>query len=143
VKRVCHSTATAEVLALGDCHDTAVWLQQLWKQFTGHNLPERLVINSMGILKNLVTTALPMEKRLRIDLDKVRQGLRDGEFDATWVPIRANVADPPTKVSEHDQACLSPNNIIKRPLLDALTNNCTNLRGVKKVTKTQANVSKY
>jgi hypothetical protein len=143
VKRVCRSTATAELLALGDCHDAAVWLQRLWQELTGQTLLVRLFIDSMGVLRSLVTTALPLKKRLRIDLAKIRQGLRNGEFVVTWVPSRANLADSLTKESQKDQPRLGPNEYMKRPLLDALRNNCTNFNGVQQVSKTQADVSKY
>jgi hypothetical protein len=51
----------------------------------------------MGSMKNVLTTKLHVEKRLRIDLACIRQGLRNGDFEITWVPSRANLSDPPTK----------------------------------------------
>jgi hypothetical protein len=143
VKRVCRSTATGEILSLGESYDTSKWLQKIWQELTGQNLTIRLVVDSMGILKNIVTTKLPAEKRLRVDLAVVRQGLRQGHFHITWVPSRANLADPLTKESESDALRLRPCEAMKRPFLDALRTNCTNLRGVRQETKTQADVSKY
>jgi hypothetical protein len=143
VKRVCRSTATGEILSLGESFDTAIWLRAVWQELTGLDLKIRLIVDSMGTLKNVITTKLPTEKRLRIDLGAVRQGLRRGQFDITWVPSRANLSDPLTKESEHENARLRPCDRMKRPLLDALRNNCTNLRGITSVTKTQADVSRY
>jgi hypothetical protein len=68
VKRVCRSTATREVLSLGESYDTSTWLQKIWHEITGQKLKVRLVVDSMGTLKNVITTKFPEEKRLRIDL---------------------------------------------------------------------------
>jgi hypothetical protein len=93
VKRVCRSTATGEVLSLGESFDTAMWLKKIWHKLTGQWLKVRLVVDSMGTLKNLVTTKLPDENRLRIDLAVVRQGLRRGDFEVSWVPSKPNLSD--------------------------------------------------
>jgi Reverse transcriptase (RNA-dependent DNA polymerase) len=143
VRRVCRSTATAETLSLGEAFDTAMWLKQLWLELSGNEVDVRFVVDSLGVAKNLITTKLTVEKRLRIDLAVVRQGLRRGEFVVTWVPSRANLADALTKESESDLPRLNPSDHMKKPLLDALRSNCTNLRGVRQDTKTQADVSKY
>jgi Reverse transcriptase (RNA-dependent DNA polymerase) len=143
VKRVCRSTATGEILSLHESFDTSMWLQQVWLDLTGKTISIRLVVDSMGALSNVVTTKLPAEKRLRIDLAALRQGLRRGLFVITWVPSRANLSDPLTKEAENEGDRLRPCDRIKRPLLDALRSNCTNLKGVESTTKTQADVSNY
>lgn len=144
VKRVCRSTATGEILSLQDCFDTSMWLQQIWLELTGQKLRVRLIVDSRGALNNVTTTTLPTEKRLRIDLGDLRKGLRKGKFEITWVPSRANLSDPLTKESECESDRLRPCERMKRPLLDALRSNCTNLRGISSaITKTQADVSTY
>jgi hypothetical protein len=143
VKRVCRSTATGDILSLGESYDTSMWLRKIWHELTGHWLKVRLIVDSMGALKNLVTTKLPEEKRLRIDLAIVRQGLRRGDFDVSWIPSKENLSDPLTKESDNEGDRLKPCDVMKRPLLDALRSNCTNFRGLHLVTKTQADVSRY
>jgi hypothetical protein len=143
VKRVCRSTAMGEVLSLGESYDTSMWLSKIWHELTGQELKIRLIVDSMGVLKKIVTTKLPEEKWLRIDLAVVRQGLRRGDFIITWVPSRANLSDPLTKESDNETLRLKPCETMKCPLLDALRSNCTNLRGVHQDTRTQADVSKY
>jgi Reverse transcriptase (RNA-dependent DNA polymerase) len=143
VRRVCRSTATEETLSLGEAFDTAMWLRQLWLELSGQTAGVRLIVDSLGVTKNSLTTKLTVEKRLRIDLAVIRQGLRRGEFILTWIPSRANLADSFTKESENDLPRGSPNDSMKKPLLDALRSNCTNLRGIRQVTKTQADVSRY
>jgi hypothetical protein len=143
VRRVCRSTATAETLSLGEAFDTSMWLRKLWYELSGQAVEVRLIVDSLGVTKNLLTTKLTVEKRLRIDLAVVRQGLRRGEFSLTWVPSRANLADALTKEAENDLPRLRPNDHMKKPLLDALRTSCTNLRGVRQLTKTQEDVSRY
>jgi hypothetical protein len=75
---------------------------------------------------------------------KLRQGLRRGEYILTWVPGRANLSVPMTKeILGKGASPLSPCERLKRPLLDGLRTNNINLKGVKRVTKTQTDVSKY
>jgi Reverse transcriptase (RNA-dependent DNA polymerase) len=143
VKRVCRSTLTGEVLSLGEAHDTAVWLRQLWFELSGSSLPIRIIVDSMGVMKNVLTTKLTTEKRRRIDLAVARQGLRRGEYIMTWVPSRSNLSDALTKESENDLPRLRPCDYMKKPLLHALRTGCTNLRGIRQETKTQADVSRY
>jgi hypothetical protein len=45
-----------------------MWLKRIWMELTGKDLKVRLVVDSQGALRNAVTTKLPAEKRLRIDL---------------------------------------------------------------------------
>jgi hypothetical protein len=115
-----------------------MWLKTIWHELTGQTLQVRLVTDSMGALKSMLTTKLPEEKRLRIDLAVLRQGLRGRHFVITWVPSRSNLSDPLTKESESEADRCKPCDRMKRPLLDALRSSCTNLKGVQQVTKTQA-----
>jgi hypothetical protein len=96
VRRVSRSNAKAETLSVGEACDTAMWLRQLWFELSGQHIGVRIVVDSLSVAKNLATTKLTEEKRLRIDLAVVKQGLRRGEFILTWVPSRANLADPLT-----------------------------------------------
>jgi hypothetical protein len=144
VKRVCSSSNTVELLFCTEVFDTSMWLQQLLLELTGNKVPVELVIDSNGTSQNATTTRLPVEKRSRTDVSKLRQGLRRGEYILTWVPGRANLSDPMTKeILGKGGSQLSPCERLKRPLLDALRTKNTNLKGVKCVTKTQADVSKY
>jgi hypothetical protein len=119
-------------------------LQKLWFELTGNKVPVELKIDSNGTSQNATTTRFPVQKRSRTDMSKLRQGLRRGEYILTWVPGRANLSDPTIKeILGKGGSPLSPCERLKRLLLDALRTNNTNLKGVKRVTKTQADVSKY
>jgi hypothetical protein len=123
---------------------TSKWLQQLWFELTGNKVPIELVIDSNGKYQNATITRLPAEKRSRTDMSKLRQGLRRGEYILTWVPGRANLSDPMTKeILGKGGSPLPPCERLKSPLLDSLRINNTNRKGIKRVTKTQADVSKY
>jgi hypothetical protein len=121
-----------------------MWLRQLWLELTGHKVPIELVIDSNDTSQNATTTLLPSEKRSRTDMSKLSQGLRRGEYILTWVPGKEFFSNPMTmEILWKGGSPLSPCVRLKRPLLDALRTNYTIFKGVKNVTKTQADVSKY
>ena len=104
----------------------------------------RLVVDSEGLHKNAGSTKLPLQKRLRIDMAALRQGLKRGEFVITWVPSKANLADPMTKADDRSHSDFrTPKKEMKSVLLDAFRSNCTNLKGIRQVTKTKEDVRNY
>jgi hypothetical protein len=52
----------------------------LWKEISGQDLDALLVTDSESLQQKAVSTALPTEKRLRIDMALLCQGLRRGEY---------------------------------------------------------------
>lgn len=141
--RVCRSTSTAEILTVGDGLDTGIWLRQLWFEMTGKKVDMKIVTDSNGTLKNSTTTKLPTERRNRIDMALLRQALRRGEYRRTWVPSRANLADSLTKMTAKGSPGIQPDIKLKGVLLSALRTNNTQLKGVKRVTRTKEDVSGY
>jgi hypothetical protein len=57
-----------------------MWLMALWKEISGQDLDALLVTDSENLQQKAMSTALPTEKRLRIDMALLRQGLRRGEY---------------------------------------------------------------
>lgn len=141
--RVCRSTSTAEILTVGDALDSAIWVQQLWLELSGIKVPIELVTDSNGTLKNSVTTKLPTERRNRIDMALIRQAMRKGTFSLTWVPSRANIADPLTKENDKGIPGIAPDVKLKSVLLNALRTNNSQLKGVRRITRTKEDVSRY
>ena len=140
IKRVCHSSATAEVLSSVDAQDGSEWISQMWFEMTGTRLLVRLVTDNDSLIKKITTTKLPVEKRVRVDLAGLREGLRRGEFVMTWVASRSELADALTKTNPHTiQISFSD----KRPLLAALATNCTHLATIPSVTKTRGDVCNF
>jgi hypothetical protein len=82
IKRVCRSSSASEVLSAVEGYDSTMWLLALWKEVSGQDLDALLVTDSKSQQQKAVSTASPTEKRLRIDMDLLRQGLRRG--DTAW-----------------------------------------------------------
>ena len=102
------------------------------------------MVDSEGLHKNVGSTKLPIQKRLRIDMAALRQGLKRGEFIITWVPSKSNLSDPMTKADQRSIGELrKPSKEMKAALLNALRSNCTNLKGIRQVTKTKEDVRNY
>jgi hypothetical protein len=100
-----------------------MWLLALWKEISGQVLDALLVTNSESLQQKAVSTAFPTEKRLRIDMDLLRQGLCRGEYDLVWAGSSSILANPLTKSPRG----ISPTLSVELPLLRALETNCTHL----------------
>jgi hypothetical protein len=73
---VCRLSLASEVLSAVEGYDATMWLLVLWKEISGHDLDALLVTDSESLQQKAVSTALPTEQRLRIDMALLRQGLR-------------------------------------------------------------------
>jgi hypothetical protein len=69
IKRVCRSSSASEVLSAVEGYDATMCLLALWKEISGQDLDVLLVTDSESLQQKAVTTALPTEKPLRIDMD--------------------------------------------------------------------------
>jgi hypothetical protein len=136
---VCRSSSASEVLSAVECYDATMWLLALWKEISGHDLDALLVTDSENLQQKAVSTALPTEKRLRIDMALLLQGLHRGEYGLVWAGSSSNLANTLTKGPRG----ISPTMSVKLPLLRALETNCTHLDTVPTRIKTWADVSKY
>jgi hypothetical protein len=116
-----------------------MWLLALWKEISGQDLDALLVTDSGSLQQKAVSTALPAEKRLRMDMALLCQDLRRGEYGLVWVGSSSNLANPLTTGPRG----ISPTMSAKLPLLRALETNCTHLDTVPTRIKTWADVSKY
>jgi hypothetical protein len=132
IKRVCRSSSASEVLSAVEGYDATMWLLALWKEISGQDLDALLVTDSGSLQQKAVSTALPTEKRLRIDMALLRQGLRRGEYGLVWAGSSSNLANPLTKGPRGT----SPTVSVKHPLLRALETNCTHLDTVPTRIKT-------
>jgi hypothetical protein len=139
IKRVCRSTSASEVLSAVEGYDATMWLLALWKEISGQDLDALLVTDSESLQQKAMSTALPTEKRHRIDMALLRQGLRCGEYGLVWTSSSSNLANSLTKGPRG----ISPTMSVKLPLLRALETNCTHLYTVPTRIRTWADVSKY
>lgn len=118
-------------------------VSKLWFELTGVWLDNEIVMNGSGPLKNLASTRLPRERRNRIDMALLHQGLRRGEYVLTWVPSKANLSDCLTKERERASVSIAPDLKTTKLLLDALKTSTSQLKGIRRVTKTKEDVSTY
>jgi hypothetical protein len=81
---MCHSSSASEVLLAVEGYDATMWLLALWKEISGQEIDALLVTDSEILQQKAVSTALPTEKRLRIDMALLREGLRRGEYGLVW-----------------------------------------------------------
>jgi hypothetical protein len=139
IKRVCRSSSASEVPSAVEGYDATMWLLALWKEISGQDLDALLVTDIESLQQKAVSTALLTEKRVRIDMALLRQGLRRGEYGLVWAGSSSNLANPLTK----GPCGISPTISVKLPLLRALETNCTHLDTVPTRIKTWADVSKY
>jgi hypothetical protein len=139
IKRVCRSSSTSEVLSAVEGYYATMWLLSLWKGISGQDLDALLLTDSESRQEKAVSTALPTEKRLRIDMALLRQGLCRGEYGLVWAGSSSNLANLLTKSPRG----ISPTMSVKISLLLALKTNCTHLDTVPTRIKTWADVSKY
>jgi hypothetical protein len=116
IKRVCRSTSASEVLSAVEGYDATMWLLALWKEISGQDLDALLVTDGESLQQKAVLTALLTEKRLRIDMALLREGLRRGEYGLVWAGSSSNLANPLTKGPRG----ISPTMSVKIPLLRAL-----------------------
>jgi hypothetical protein len=120
-------------------YNATMWLLALWKETSGQYLDALLATDSESLQQKAVSTALPTEKWLRIDMALLRQGLRHGKYGLVWAGSSSNLANPLTK----GPSGISPTMSVKLSLLRALETNCTHLVTVPTPIKTWAYVSKY
>lgn len=73
----------------------------------------------------------------------LRLAMRRGEFILTWVPSRANISDSLTIERENGAPTIAPDLKVKKVLLDALRTNNTQLKGIRRVTRTKEDLSRY
>jgi hypothetical protein len=132
IKRLCRSSSASEVLSAVEGYDATMWLLALLKEISGQDLDALLVTDCESLQQKAVSTAFPTEKRLRIYMALLCQGLRRGEYGLMWAGSSSNLANPLTKGPRG----ISPTIPVKLPLLRALETNCTHLDTVPTRIKT-------
>jgi hypothetical protein len=113
-------------------NDATMWLLALWKEISGQDLDALLVTDGESLQQKAVSMALPTEKRLRIDIALLRQGLRRVEYGLVWAGSSSNLANTLTKGPRG----IIPTMSVKIPFLRALETDCTHLDTVPTCIKT-------
>jgi hypothetical protein len=78
IKRVSLSSSASAVRSAVEWYDATMWLLALWKEISGQDLDALLMTDSEILQQKAVSKAFPTEKRLRVDMALLRQGLSRG-----------------------------------------------------------------
>lgn len=98
LKRVCRSTFAAETLALVSAIDDGIYTQAVLQAWTRRSVPLELRSDCASLVEHLgKLDSNPTEKRLKIDLDAMREDVIAKRYTVKWVDTRAQYADPLTK----------------------------------------------
>ena len=110
IKRIVRSTLAAECMALQDGADAAVLLAALISEalYDGSgDMSVMCYVDSRGLYRALYSTKAVQDKRLRIDIARIRQMLEVGEVTRVcWVDSSQQLADSLTKRTASSNALL-------------------------------------
>ena len=82
LRRVVSSSTAAEALAANDVLDEVIYIKEILKELVGNdaaNIPIEIFTDSRNLHKSVLSTTLADNARLRTDLAKLKQSLKDGE----------------------------------------------------------------
>ena len=97
-KRIARSVLAVELLALVHGFDQAYVVQDMLRQITGKTIDIDAFIDSQTLFNLVAKHSNPLERRLLIDVNALRQSHRKGELrNVAWIPTGQNVADGLTK----------------------------------------------
>ena len=103
IKRKVSSTLEAEVLALKEALNNAIYLGSLltefkYNDFVKNQIPIVAFTDNKPTEQNIRSTKQVKEKRLRIDIGEIQRMLTESEVnDVKWVPSEEQIADVMTK----------------------------------------------
>ena len=98
IRRVCHSSQSAEIMALNTGLGEAAYIQAMIKEITGQHVEMEAVIDNANAHSALTSNVAPTDKKVRLEAASVRDALREGELKRIKLVRGANqLADPLTK----------------------------------------------
>ena len=98
IKRIVKSTLAAEALALSEGIGEAMFLQRILRELLGRPPTITAYTDSKGLVNQLHSTKLVLEKILRIDIGIIKQMLEREEIEEVkWCPTEEQPADVLTK----------------------------------------------
>ena len=111
IRRVVKSTLAAETLALIDCAETAVYIQQIIKELSNCAIPIDCFTDNKSLLDSVQSKKNVDDKRLRIDIAVIKDMLDKKELrSVNWVGTVHQLANCLTKrgaSAEHFCAAIS------------------------------------
>ena len=99
LNRVTKSPLASETLALNEGADSGFFVASLLQEiFRTPSLPVvKCVTDNSSLTETLKTSNLVSDKRLRVDIARLREMVREEEITVEWVPGKLQVADALTK----------------------------------------------
>ena len=111
IKRIVRSTLAAEALSLGDGLDTGLFLKEMFMEIMGPKAaqaPIIAIVDNKSVEVNLRSTSSVEDKRLRRDLNLIKQMIDRKEVEAVqWVDGQHQLADALTKKGVNPSKLLS------------------------------------
>ena len=108
LKRVTKSPLASETSALGEAADAGFLVASLMKEVFGlMSLPPiQCVTDSNSLVQHLHTTRLSDDRRLRVDMSRLREMVQHKEISVTWCPGKQQLSDGLTKSTASTSALL-------------------------------------
>lgn len=97
LKRVVRSTLAAECMALLAGLEECIYLNEVLKFCLGKKLKITGIVDSKSLLQSLVSTSLVDEKRLRLDVNCIKEMIENENLEVRWVPGNYQLANVLTK----------------------------------------------
>jgi hypothetical protein len=107
IRRVCRSTFAAECLQAVATRDAMSWVHPLFEFTMGESIPLYLILDANSLVEAIKAENPGMtEKRLRLDVLSLHNGLERGEYRVTWTDSACQYADELTKLVADDKSLL-------------------------------------
>ena len=128
LSRITKSPLASETLALSEVADAGFLIASLMKEICAlEKLPKTICITDNSSLKDMLeTTRIIQDKRLRVDVARLRELTRNEEIKVVWLPKEKQLADCLTKYGASADNLLS---VLQSSNLDALVSNIGELVG--------------
>ena len=112
IQRVTKSPLASETLALGDAADAAFLIALMMKEVFGLEVqpPITCITDSSSLVQHLHTTKVSNDRRLRVDMSRLREMVKNQEISVSWCPGKYQLGD-----------CLTKNTASTRELLKAIS----------------------
>ena len=108
IQRVTKSPLASETLALGEAADAGFLMSSLIKEVFGLTSlpPITCITDSSSLVQHLHTSKLSADRRLRVDMSRLREMVQNEEITVSWCPGNYQLGDSLTKSTASTSALL-------------------------------------
>ena len=99
LKRTCHSSQQAEIMALNEGMKDAGYVREMIREVTGVTLTTNILTDNKNVISAVLATTAPQDKKVKVELASAREALRTGEIEGIKHVSgkQGMLADPLTK----------------------------------------------